>query len=153
MNACITPASLRRYSLFGGLDDHDLSRIAPRLVHQAFTTGQALINEGERGRTIYLVLSGRVEVTRLRSDGQPVRVAELGPGSTVGEMELLDLHPRSASVVALEPVEALMLDRAELLALSREHIAAFAIMVMNLARDLSRRLRLADAELARRDLG
>lgn len=153
MDPAVDPASLRRYSLFGGLDDHDLARIAPRLVRQRFPPGQALINEGERGRTIFLVLTGRVEVTRLGEDGHAVRVAELGAGATVGEMELIDLNPRSASVVALEEVEALVLDRAELLALSREHISAFAIMVMNLARDLSRRLRLADAELARRARG
>jgi CRP-like cAMP-binding protein len=147
----VDPTTLRRYSLFGGLAKHELERIAPRLLRQRFATNQALISEGEQGRTIYLLLSGRVEVTRLRPDGKPSRVAELGPGATVGEMELLDLHPRSASVVALEPVETLVLDRAELLALSRESMSSFAIMVMNLARDLSRRLRAANAELARRD--
>lgn len=142
------PRSLRRYSLFAGIFDPQLRAIGERLSEQRFAAGEALLVEGGQGDAILLVVAGRVEVRKRSAGGGERRLAELGPGATVGEMELLDLQPRSCSVVALEPVEALSLTRADLLALQRDSLEAFAALALNLARDLSRRLRRMDALLA-----
>lgn len=142
------PEALRRYSLFGGILEPELTRIAKRLRLLRFAAGEPLIREGDHGHAIYMVVSGRVEVMKLRPDGRSHRLAELGPGATVGEMELIDLQPRSCSVVAMEEVEALSVDRADLLALKRENVDTFAILALNFARDLSRRLRRMNSEAA-----
>ena len=147
------PEALRRYSLFGGILEPELARIAKRLRLLRFAAGEPLIREGDHGHAIYLVVSGRVEAIKLCPDGGSRRLSELGPGATVGEMELIDLQPRSCSVVALEPVEALSIDRADLLALKRENVDTFAILALNLARDLSRRLRQMNRAMAEAEAG
>lgn len=144
------PAELRRYGLFGGLFDPQLERIAARIRTEELAEGTALIREGELGDRLYCLVTGEVEVLRQEHDGVQAVVARLGPGQTIGEMELIDMQPRSATVVALTGCTAHSLALRDLLALQREDPPAFTTIVLNLARDLSRRLRRMDATLVGR---
>lgn len=132
-----TPAELRRYSLFGGLIDAQLERLIARIQVQEVAAGTVLMREGDKGDRLYCLSSGEVEVRR----GERV-LARLGAGQTVGEMELIDFQPRSATITALSPCVLYGLALKDILALQREDLPAFTLVVMNLARDLSRRLRL-----------
>ena len=147
------PESLRRYSLFGGILDPQLRLIAARMRQVRYRPGEPLIREGERGDAIFLLVSGHAEVLKQRADGAVRHLARLDPGATVGEMEIIDLQPRSCSVVAVGEVEALSIDRADLLALKRESIDTFAILALNLARDLSRRLRQMNRAMTEAEAG
>jgi CRP-like cAMP-binding protein len=69
---------------------------------------------------------------------------EFKEGDTVGEMEVLDMMPSAATVRALEKVEVISLSNAALYEIYKQDIKTFAIIVMNLARDMSRRLRKMD---------
>jgi|SRR5688572_8447142 len=69
-----------------------------------YKAGATILNEGEHGRTAYLVVSGEVEVMVGRGV-KAKRVATMGPGEVFGEVSLLDPGPRSATVKALTPVE------------------------------------------------
>ena len=70
--------------------------------------GKVLIQEGERGREFFVIVSGEVEVRR-----KGRKVATLGPGSFVGEMALLSKIPRTATVTAITPLDVLVItDRA-----------------------------------------
>lgn len=139
----VSPALLRTYSLFGGLRDEQLGRLVPCIRVVELAAGAELIREGERGDRMYCLVAGEVEVLR----GSLV-VVRLGPGETIGEMELIDMQPRSATVRALVPCRLLSLALRDILALQREDLPAFTLVVMNLARDLSRRLRKMDDVLA-----
>jgi CRP/FNR family transcriptional regulator, cyclic AMP receptor protein len=99
-----------------------------------------ILREGERGDRLYCLVEGQVEVRR----GEKV-IVRLGPGETVGEMELIDMQPRSATVVALTTCVLYSLALRDILALQREDLPSFTLVIMNLARDLSRRLRRMDA--------
>lgn len=136
----VSPALLRRYSLFGGLVDGQLQRLIDRIETLELPVGAELVRQGEHGDRMYCLVAGEVVVER----GSKV-VARLGPGETIGEMELLDMLPRSATVRAVFPSQFLGLALRDILLLQCEDLPAFTLVVMNLARDLSRRLRKMDA--------
>jgi CRP/FNR family transcriptional regulator, cyclic AMP receptor protein len=73
-----------------------------------FKAGERLLHEGESGDRVALILSGRVKVSHAGSDGRETVLDFRGPGELVGELAALDRGPRSSSVTAIEPVEALL---------------------------------------------
>lgn len=143
-----TPDQLRRYSLFGGLIDGQLEWLIGRVQVVSVASGETIMREGERGDRLYCIVEGEVEVLRREAEGVNTVIARLGPGETIGEMELIDMMPRSATVMALAPCTLYALALKDILALQREDLPAFTLVVMNLARDLSRRLRRMDAGAA-----
>src|SRR5271154_1937510 len=75
----------------------------------SFPRGSVIMFEGEPEERLVLVLGGRVKVTRTGPDGREVILSIRDPGDLLGELAFIDRQPRSATVVALEPVQALML--------------------------------------------
>jgi CRP/FNR family transcriptional regulator, cyclic AMP receptor protein len=114
------------------------ARMAPR----SYPRGQALMHVGQVPAEVLLLQSGRVKVSATTSAGRTVLLALRGPGDLVGELSALDESPRSASIVALEPVQAL--------AISSDGFRAFLVerpdAALALLRELSARLRDADAK-------
>jgi CRP-like cAMP-binding protein len=97
---------------------------------------------------MFVVMSGEMEVQKRSQSGVDARVALLGPGDWFGEMSILDVQPRSASVRSLAPSRLLKISASDLDALYRHDTKAYALIVLNIARELSRRLRVADGLLA-----
>lgn len=130
--------------IFTGIPLNGLAQLAETGILRKFAAREVLMRQGDVSETMYVILSGRVEVTRshpmLR---RPLLLAKLGPGDVVGEMGLLDHEPRSATVTALEPTEAMELDD---LALAQT-ILRYPEVSVELLKILSKRLRSTD-ELA-----
>lgn len=82
------------------------------VVRHLFESGQDIIRQGEVGRAMYIIQSGRVEVVQ-QKDGVETRLAELGPGEHFGEIAVLKETRRNATVRALEPVTLLRISREE----------------------------------------
>jgi hypothetical protein len=97
---------IRADPLFAPLSMAVVEQLSDQLVPVAFAAGEELIREGDPGDRYYMLERGRVLVSKA---GQPMR--EQGPGESVGEIALLYDVPRTASVRALEPVDALTLSR------------------------------------------
>lgn len=144
----LTPTVLRDIGLFGALPEEVLARLTQTLKVVHVAAGATLFKEGEDGRAMYVVLRGEVEVSKRSHRGTDARVALLGPGDWFGEMSIVDVQPRSASVLALAPTSLLAITTNDLDQLYRHDLKAYSIIVLNLARELSRRLRVADAILA-----
>lgn len=139
---------LQEQPLFGGVDDQAIAAIVPLLRQRHFATGEAIVREGEDGDSLFVICAGSVEVLKARSseDGpSEERLAVLKVGDVFGEMELIDMQRRSATVRALEPVTALALSNADLFRIYESDLPTFTLIVLNLARELSRRLRRLDA--------
>jgi CRP/FNR family transcriptional regulator, cyclic AMP receptor protein len=83
-----------------------LERLAARMVPREFPAGTTVFAEGDPTGPAYLVGSGRVRLTSVRSDGRPQPLAMLGPGSLAGEMTALLGRARTASATAVEDVAA-----------------------------------------------
>jgi CRP/FNR family transcriptional regulator, cyclic AMP receptor protein len=73
-----------------------------------FEPGERLLHEGEPGDSVVVILRGRVKVSHAGPDGRETLLDFRGPGELVGELAALDRDPRSSSVTAIEPVEALL---------------------------------------------
>lgn len=107
---------------------------------RSFAAGQALIRQGGASRALFVIATGRVRVVMTTVDGDELLVAVLGPGATVGELSVLDGQPRSATVTAIEPVQALRVDGQAF----GPFLLARPQAVVGLLRVLSARLRTAD---------
>jgi CRP-like cAMP-binding protein len=111
---------------------------------RTYARGRALLLQEQMPDAVIVLRSGQVKVSRSTTTGREVVLAIRGPGELLGELAALDGQPRSASVVALEPVEALVLSPHAFRTFLAEHPAAsMALLGM-----LTRRLRDADAKRA-----
>jgi CRP-like cAMP-binding protein len=146
-----TPPSreeLAELGLFGALPDSALDTLAQELQRVHVAPGALVIQQGETARELFVVLEGELEVLRRSRGGHPWQAAVLRPGQWFGEMSILDAQPRSASVRALRPSRLLRVTAEDLDRLYRRDLRAYTLVVMNMARELSRRLRVADAMIA-----
>ena len=96
-----SPALLRNVGLFSDLDERDLESLADEFNERRFSTGDKITIEGEGGLMFFVVESGELSV---EAHGEPV--ATLGPGSSFGEIALIDRRPRTATVSAVTDVKA-----------------------------------------------
>jgi CRP-like cAMP-binding protein len=136
--------------MFGGLTDQQLVFIRPLLNEHTYPQGAMILQQGEPNATVYFIVSGDVRVQKHSDDeSQGEReIATLHAGDSVGEMELIDIQSCAASVVCLTEVHVITLSNRDLYILSHEHPAIYTMIIMNLARDISRRLRSTDQLLA-----
>jgi CRP-like cAMP-binding protein len=144
----VTAAMLRDVGLFGALSDEILEHLARALKTRRIPPGETIFREGEAAREMYVVIEGEIEVLKKSRRGRDMRVAILGPTDCFGEMSMIDMQPRSASVRALAPARLLRISAEDMDALYRHDLKAYTLIVLNIARDLSRRLRVTDSILA-----
>ena len=144
----VTPARLREIGLFGALSDEVISHLAVALKPHKVAPGETIFREGDPAREMYVVLDGEIEVLKRSRRGRDLRVAILGPNDTFGEMSLIDVQARSATVRAVAHTSLLRMSSEDLDWLYRHDLKSYAIITLNIARDLSRRLRVADGILA-----
>lgn len=134
---------LKGAELFDGLSKSELEEIASICTEKRLHAGEYLIKEGDSGAEMYIITDGFVEILLGENPPTPARVVvNLGPGQITGEMTLLDLGPRSASVRALsEPTILQAIHRDDLNVLCQKNTHIGYIVMRNLALDLSFKLR------------
>ena len=115
---------LVKMPLFSRLQERELLRIMQVAEVLAFDAGQKVFSEGDRGDELFIVLSGRVEISRMSSV-----LNEAGPGDHIGEMALIRSMPRSATVTAVEASELIALRRNDFFEILRkEHEMAVKLL-------------------------
>jgi len=145
----LSSVALREIGLFGALSDEVLGHLATVLKTARVAPGDTVFREGDGGaREMYVVLDGEMEVSKRSRRGRDMRVAILGPNDWFGEMSVLDMQTRSATVRALAPSRLIRFTSEDMDALYRFDLKSYALIVLNIARDLSRRLRVTDGILA-----
>jgi CRP-like cAMP-binding protein len=138
---------LQHMPVFGALREDTLQFLLQRSRRVEVAAGACFFNEGEVGDSMFVLESGRVAVLK-RWRGSDHLLHELQAGDCFGEMALMDLGPRSATVCALEDCRALEFGATELLQLFERDAEQFALIQMNLGREVCRRLRAASELLA-----
>jgi CRP-like cAMP-binding protein len=103
--------ALASHPFFSMFDPDQRHALAARFSPLTLAPGDALVREGSSETGIVLILSGEVDVTRMR-EGATVHLANLGPGDLVGEISVVGRVPATATVTARSPVRALALPRA-----------------------------------------
>ena len=149
----VTAPDLKAFLLatpfFGGLTDAGLDLLMSMLVECRFDAGVTVVTEGEPGRSMFIVKSGRLAVRKRAHAGSVVPISCLEPGDFFGEMTLIEMQNRSATVVAETPTVLYELTAQKLYACYKADIHAYVIVLQNINRELCRRLRRADERFAR----
>jgi CRP-like cAMP-binding protein len=133
---------------FGGLSDASFDLLVSMLVERRFDVGDTVVAEGEPGRSMFVVHSGELVVSRLVDSGRIIRMASLEPGDFFGEMTLIEMQNRSATVVAQGPTLLYELTARQLYTYYKVDIYAYVMVMQNINRELCRRLRRADDRIA-----
>jgi CRP-like cAMP-binding protein len=139
---------LRKIHIFAGLTDEVIDELAAlcQPVHAA--PGHAIIDEKVMGREMYVIAAGRVRIVRGAGSPEQVVLAELSAGDFFGEMCVIECVPRSASVHAEDESLLYSLSSSDIHRLFKRWPDQCAILLLNIARDLCRRLRMMDEKFA-----
>ena len=124
------------------LQDETLRSISASGVIRTFPRNTVLINEGDVGDALYVLLSGRVKVYSSNEQGREFVIDFHGPGEYVGEMSL-DGAPRSASVITVEPTTCAIVSRTQF----RDFVLAHPDFAMHLIERLIHRVRVTTSNL------
>lgn len=139
---------LRGLSIFAALSDAVLAKIGSHARRRSIERGAVLFDEGTPASEMVVVLEGQLEVVKRGRNGKEARLAVLGPGDVVGEMSLVDIQPRAASVRAADDTSFVSLSHADIAGVYREDPQSYTLLVLNIAREISIRLRRMDTMLA-----
>jgi CRP-like cAMP-binding protein len=134
---------LKKIPLFSDLQVRELTAIASIVREKTFPRGSKIIQEGEVGESLYLILQGGVSVIKDHGTGREIHLARIGGDDYFGDIALFDRQPRSATVVAEEDTQVLELSRFEFEEIMRE----FPQIAMEACRVFSHRLRELQAKL------
>lgn len=143
---------LQQMPIFGAIQDDALAFLLDSVPSVSVAAGQYFFRERDAADCMYVLESGHVAVIKDWA-GREMVLHQLAAGDCFGEMALLDLSARSASVRAEAECRAMALTPDHLLRLFEHDAEPFALIQMNMAREMSRRLRVSDEQLFRATMG
>ncbi|GAB3427873.1 Crp/Fnr family transcriptional regulator [Flindersiella endophytica] len=144
-------AVLSRTTLFSALGAGELAGVAGSCLQRRVTRGQFLCYQGDPGDRLFIIATGLVKVVLTSEQGEELVLRTQGPHEVFGELAVLDQVPRSASVVAVQPTDVLMLNRPVIISLMRTYPSVMDALLVSLGR-LVRQLTVQTGELAFLDL-
>ena len=134
---------LRALPIFETLDDDCLQPLTHVAMLRAIPRHTVVLHAGDRTDNIYFVLSGALKVQVSDEEGREVILSMLGPGELFGEMGVLDDHPRSATVLAVESSEVVVIGKDDF----KRCLVENPDVSLFIMRNLVKRLRLADRNI------
>ena len=139
----VTWELFRRVPLFVGLERDDLESLLSATTRRSYNKDTVIFFEHDVGDALFMILSGRVKVTMLSSDGREIILSVLSSNEFFGEMSLLDNEPRSATAIAMQKTEMVMLHQKDFLSIVEKR----PLVLINLLATLSSRLRKANQQI------
>jgi signal-transduction protein with cAMP-binding, CBS, and nucleotidyltransferase domain len=136
MEIKIESEELQQYSLFNGLLTKQIDAIQSLMNFETFAAGDRIVNAGGPNDKLYFILEGRVSVIK-----SGITLTELKDGEIFGEIEILDMLPAEATIMANATTKVLTLSNASLKTVFSADEKAFAFLVLNMSLDLCSRLR------------
>jgi CRP/FNR family transcriptional regulator, cyclic AMP receptor protein len=134
---------LSEIAIFGGISDQQLRHILTYLEEGLFQPGEYIFKKGDDPSHIYIVKKGKIDL--LITDQEVILKKKiLVAGDCFGEASLMAMHKHTATAVALEESTVMILSRPALLRVRKEDTELFSLLMMNIARELARRLELTD---------
>jgi CRP-like cAMP-binding protein len=131
---------LNKISLLGGLDDAQLYAVFRILETEHYRKGEYIFRQADEPDHIRIVQSGRVRIVE-EVHGTPMELAEFGPGQCFGETSVIAIQLHTASALALEDCDLLVIPREKLFQFHQTDPKLFGIMILNIAREACRRLK------------
>ena len=141
-----TSTDLGKLPLFGGLPEDALRAFADQADVRAIDAGAEVFCEDDAAKSLFVLESGALEIVKRKGDGE-VQLWRIRPGESFGEMSFIDMQPRSATVRATASSTIWQWAYSAFHERYCKDSKCHTLLVMNLARELSRRLRRADEML------
>jgi anti-anti-sigma factor len=139
---------LERLDVLAGFDDGERAVLAEHLSRRTYPKGAIVFSQGDKSRELFIIASGAASVRiHLAGGHRENRLATFSAGTVFGEVALLDEEPRSATIQADEDLVCSVLTETAFETLTREHQAIAIKLLANVGRELSRRLRRANATI------
>ena len=133
--------------LFFGLSDEQMGLLATVAEQVIYCDGQTIFNEGEMGDALVIVQSGGVDLFKKADHGGEIKLATLPAGAVMGEMTLINIERRSATAKAAGDTIAVFLKNSDLVTIFNQDRELFIVLLINITRILSKRLRQANEKL------
>jgi len=137
-----------RVPVFAGLDEAALGLLATRVRELKLAAGSLAVREGEPGNQFYAIDAGAVRVCKNFGRVDEVELARLGQGQSFGEMSIVEPLTRCATVQTVSETVLLRLSSLDFHELYKAMPAQYSVLLLNIARELSRRLRRLDGVFA-----
>jgi CRP/FNR family transcriptional regulator, cyclic AMP receptor protein len=132
---------LKVVPIFQDLNRREFRKVEAILHRRTWGADEAIVNEGDPGVGMYIIVTGEVKIAQRGDDGSMQDLASLGGGDFFGEQALLDESPRTASAIAVEPCKVIGFFRPDLLDLIESNPRLGLKIVMRLSQMISMRLR------------
>jgi CRP/FNR family cyclic AMP-dependent transcriptional regulator len=148
-----TPAlfeALAAIPVLAGTDSAAQMLLAREGIVHDFAPGAWIVREGAEGHALFILVEGEVDIVKQAGLAHAVTLARLHRGAFFGEMCVVEPQPRAASVCAVTAVRAIEIKAATLHHLFKQMPGQYSIVLLNLARDMARRLRHLDEVFAAR---
>ncbi|MGC8928688.1 MAG: cyclic nucleotide-binding domain-containing protein [Myxococcota bacterium] len=139
---------LQKSVLFENLLPEEFEYLAEISQLKEYKVGDIIFYEAEPGNSLYVIIEGEVEILRKDAEGKLKPIAVLKSSDFFGEMSLIDKEMRSATARAKTDVKALVLTSENLHSFAKIYRNGFTMVVINIARVMSKRLRETNSKLA-----
>jgi CRP-like cAMP-binding protein len=133
----------RKVPIFSSLHEDELEKLEKLSFGKNYSKDEVIFFESDEGDALFLISTGKVKIAKISDEGKEVILAILGTGEFFGDMSLLDGEARSATVIAVEETEVLLIRRQEFHLLLKENPQ----IAIDLLAVLSSRLREADRKI------
>lgn len=137
---------LKLVTIFAGIDDKGIEQICSKCDIVKRDKGDILIEEDTEATEIFIILKGKAKIF-LNMKEEPLELLELSAGNCVGEASVIGIQKHSATAVIIEDSEVLVLSREVLMDLYANDKDLFSLLILNIARELARRLYQTDQTL------
>ena len=137
---------LDKIAIFGGLSNEQLHNVFSLLKKVTYNKNEIIFKQGEPPSHIYIVRSGKVKLY-IEVDQAKLELIEFDVGSCFGESSLIGIQAHTASALAVEETELIVLSGQTLLSLYESNKDIFGMIILNIARETCRRLHQADDAL------
>ena len=134
---------LQNVPTFGGINDDVLSFLLDHSKTKEHKAGDVIFREGDYTASMFVIEEGEVAIYKQKA-GEDCLMVILGEGDCLGEMALFDYMPRSASALAKTDCRLIEITSQNLYDIYKKDMEQFALIQMNLGREIARRLRKAD---------
>ncbi len=134
---------LRKVDLFSALSDEELQSVSDRKIVRRYPKDAVILNEGDHSDALYVIKEGKVKVVKSGPDGKEVVIALMAAGDYFGEISLIDEQPRSASIIAKQNSELIIIRKSDF----QEILMSNPTFALNVMRGFCERLRSADRHI------
>jgi CRP/FNR family cyclic AMP-dependent transcriptional regulator len=137
---------LKNVTVFAGLNDDDIVKICSNCTILQAKAGEIILEENQPATEIFIIVKGKVKIVlNLKED--PFELIEFGVGDCIGEASVIGIQNHSASAVTIEDATLLVLSRNVLMHIFDTDKGLFSFLILNIARELARRLHHTDEVL------